>query len=104
MRMSWAGLLLAMSAISPAGVASAQVMCPEGRTAAGDCVNPGLAQSARAAAVIFAQPKLSATAFPVLPSADRFYRYPYELVDTPQGPSPLGPFAIGKGGKVIFVP
>jgi len=98
------GLLL-FAVISPAAVAAPK--CPEGRTAAGACVNPGLALNARRSAVIFAQPKLSATAVPVLPSLDPFYRYPHELVFDPQRPTPVGPFRVvnGQNGKqVVFSP
>jgi hypothetical protein len=49
------------------GAAGAQSRCPEGRTAGGDCVNPALAGTMRQSAVIFSQPRLSETAFPVLP-------------------------------------
>jgi hypothetical protein len=58
----------------------AQPRCPEGRTAAGNCVDPGFAIVQRQAAVIFSQPKLSYTAFPILPAQDRTYRYPNELI------------------------
>jgi hypothetical protein len=88
----------------PPNVGAAQTPCPEGRTGSGQCVNPGLAQSARRAAVIFAQPKLSYTAFPVLPSNDSLYRYPNQLIPDPLKAAPLGPFILGPGGKVILVP
>lgn len=70
--------------------ASAQTNCPEGRTATGQCVNPGLADSMRQAAVIYSQPKLSYTAYPVLPTLDWTFRYPNQL-----NPNPLNPSAIG---------
>ena len=107
MRMSWIGFLFAACAALPAPAANAQIRCLEGAAANGQCVNPALAEAARTTAIIFAQPKLSATAFPVLPSADRFYRYPYELVDAPQKPSPVGSFTlrvVGAGGKNPLVP
>lgn len=63
-----------------ATAATAQVRCPEGRTASGECVNPSLAVSARQAATIFAQPQISYTAFPILPVDDWNYRYPDNLV------------------------
>jgi hypothetical protein len=94
-----AGLLL----IGAASASIAAPLCPEGRTATGDCVNSVLALNARRSAVMFAQPKLSATAFPVLPSLDRLYRYPHELINDPQGPAPLGPFRLIKG-KVVYSP
>lgn len=61
------------------GVADAQVKCPEGRTASGECVNAGLAEAMRQIGIIFSQPKLSQTAYPVLPSSDSLYRYPNQL-------------------------
>lgn len=54
-----------------AGSVSAQTSCPEGRTAAGNCVNPGRAQSARKSTVLATQPKLSYTQQPILPAEDR---------------------------------
>lgn len=61
------------------GVADAQVRCPEGKTASGECVNAGLAEAMRQAANIFAQPKISYTAYPVLPSDDASFRYPNQI-------------------------
>jgi len=78
--------------------------CAEGRDAHGSCVNAQLAQSARRSAIIFAQPKISMTALPVLPSLDSLYRYPNQLIPNQSGPVPLGPFILGPGGKVILVP
>jgi hypothetical protein len=99
-------LALACGGLLLIGATSASIaapLCPEGRTATGDCVNSVLALNARRSAVMFAQPKLSATAFPVLPSLDRLYRYPHELINDPQGPAPLGPFRLIKG-KVVYSP
>jgi hypothetical protein len=73
-------------ALLTADVAGAQVYCPQGKTAGGQCVNAVLAQSMQQSANILAQPKLSETAYPVLPSADAQYRYPNQL-----NPSPLKP-------------
>jgi hypothetical protein len=95
--------MIGMLTLSP-GLATAQTSCPEGRTGGGDCVNPRLSQSARRSAVIFAQPKLSYTAFPVLPSSDSLYRYPNQLIPDPLKAAPLGPFILGPGGKIILVP
>lgn len=83
-----AGLLAGcLLALSPVG-AAAQVKCPEGKTASGDCVDPGLASSMRQAAIIFTQPKLSATAPPTLPVDDGTYRYPNQLInDLLSGPA-----------------
>ena len=60
--------------------AHAQVRCLEGRTLSGECVNAALALTVRQTTIIFAQPKISATAFPVLPSDDYRFRYPYDLI------------------------
>ena len=57
--------------------------CREGRTLSGECVNAGLAESMRQTAVIFSQPKLSLTAYPVLPGDDWHYRYPNQLIPDP---------------------
>ena len=87
-----AGLLIATAALlllsAPSG--AAQDACPEGRTFGGECVNAGLAEAQRQAAVIYAHPKLSQTAFPVLPSDDRDYRYPNALIPDPLTPSVTG--------------
>jgi hypothetical protein len=97
----YAGLLVTGGwlALSP-GVADAQqVRCPEGRTAGGQCVNAALADAMRQIAIIFSQPKLSQTAYPVLPSdqlhpgdpirplGDRYFRYPNQLNPDPLKPS-----------------
>jgi len=72
------------------GPSRAQERCAEGRTAAGQCVNAALADGARQKAIIFAQPEISQTAFPVLPSGDAKYRYPNELIPDPLRPSATG--------------
>jgi hypothetical protein len=82
-------------------MANAQRICAEGRTAGGDCVNPVLAAGARQAAVIFSQPKISATAYPILPVLDRQYRYPNQLIPDQLKMTPIGP--IGSKG-LITVP
>lgn len=86
-----AGFLFAVCliAIWP-GACDAQVRCREGRAADGKCVDVALAETARLRAIIFSQPKISYTAYPVLPSADSRYRYPDELI-----PDPLKPGATG---------
>jgi hypothetical protein len=71
--------------------ANAQVKCPEGKTASGDCVNPGLAAAMRQTAIIFSQPKISQTAFPILPLQDLIYRYPHQLIPSPLKPAPAWP-------------
>jgi hypothetical protein len=72
--------------LSP-GVADAQVRCLEGKTASGECVNVGLAATLRQIGIIFSQPKLSYTAYPVLPSDDASVRYPNQLNPDPLKPS-----------------
>jgi hypothetical protein len=78
-------------AVLGASPTAAQVKCPEGRTASGACVNPGLADSSQRAAIVFSQPQLSHTAYPILPTGDRLYRYPNELIPYQQPPSASGP-------------
>lgn len=55
--------------------AQAQRACPEGRTPAGECVNPALAASQRRRAIVYTQPKFSTSVMPalVLPSNSREY-------------------------------
>jgi hypothetical protein len=66
-----------------AAPAAAQQRCPEGRTAAGVCVNPPLAQGMRKRVIVYTQPKFSHTAPLVMPSGDRVYQVPrdYHEVD-----------------------
>jgi hypothetical protein len=71
--------------------ANAEVKCPEGRTATGDCVNPALAAAMRQTAIVFSQPKISQTAFPILPAQDFIYRYPHQLIPSPLKPAPAWP-------------
>jgi hypothetical protein len=84
--------VVALTILAP-GHASAQVKCPEGQTASGECVAPGLAVRLRTTAVIFAQPKISQTAFPVLPADDRIYRYPNQVIPNPAKPAPAFTFS-----------
>jgi hypothetical protein len=70
---------------------SAQPRCVAGHAANSDCVNEALAFVAIQAAVIFSQPKISLTAYPVLPSADRRYRYPNQLNPNQLVPTRVGP-------------
>ena len=93
-RILQAGLLTAAAIAAPIfwpAVAQAQKFCPEGRTALGACVNPLLAAGARQIAVIFSQPKISRTAYPVLPTGgDRRFRYPNTLIPDPlRGAPPI---------------
>lgn len=86
--------LLLATCLFAGGTAAAQpqppARCEEGRTLSGACVNPALGASMRQAAIIFSQPKLSYTAYPILPSDDRLYRYPYQLNPDPLLPAPTG--------------
>jgi hypothetical protein len=93
-------LLLALCAVAPS-VAGAQGACAEGRTSSGECVNPGLADAMRQAAVIYSQPKLSYTHYPVLPSLDWIFRYPNQLNPDPARPSTVAPVTPG-GGFIIL--
>jgi hypothetical protein len=70
--------------------ASTPVRCDGGRTADGECVNRELTTSARQSSVIFSQPKISHTAFPVLPSVDSSYRYPHQLIPDQLPVTPTG--------------
>lgn len=84
-----AGVLAAVSwLVLLPGQAGAQVKCPEGKSWNGDCVNPALAATMRQTAIIFSQPKISQTAFPILPADDRLYRYPNQLIPDPLKPAP----------------
>ena len=89
-----------VTAVGVAGAAFAQGPCLEGKTLSGECVNPALAASARQAAVIFAQPQISFTAFPILPVDDQGYRYPDGLI-----PNQLNP-TVGAGilGNAAILP
>jgi hypothetical protein len=67
--------------------ANAQDTCAEGRAANGNCVSPGLAFMTRQSSIIFSQPKISRTAFPVLPIQDLQYRYPNQVIPDPAKPA-----------------
>ena len=71
-----------------ASAAAARPDCIEGRRSNSDCVNAGLAASNRQTAIIFSQPKISKTAFPVLPADDRRFRYPNQLIPDQSKPAP----------------
>jgi hypothetical protein len=81
--------LLAAALLLP-GAAAAQGTCPAGRTASGQCVNPGLAQGMQQSAIIFSQPSISFTAFPILPVDDLQFRYPNQVVPNQLLPAPTG--------------
>ena len=94
--------LLAMSVLLVSVGAQAQGACPDGRTASGQCINPLFADAMRQTAVIFSQPKISYTHYPVMPSVDWKYRYPNQLNPDPLRPSPIAPRPVGGGGFIIF--
>jgi hypothetical protein len=79
--------VFAAACVLVSGAASAQGACPEGRAANGQCVNPGLADAMRQTAMIYSQPKISDTQYPVLPSDDGSFRYPNQLNPNPLQPS-----------------
>jgi hypothetical protein len=79
-----------MVVLTVPGAALAQGACPDGRTASGQCINPLFADAMRQTAVIFSQPKISYTAYPVLPALDWTFRYPNSLNPDPLKPSPTG--------------
>ena len=81
-RLLQASLTATALVLLPHGI-SAQPRCAAGHAANSDCVNEALAFVAIQAAVIFSQPKISLTAYPVLPSADRLYRYPNQFEPKP---------------------
>ena len=87
------GLVVAGAMALLPSLVHAQVRCTMGKAASGDCVNEAMAASALQAAVIFSQPKISLTAYPVLPSADRLYRYPNQLMPNQLRTTPIGPGA-----------
>jgi hypothetical protein len=89
--LDWPGgpLVVALLFVSP-NVALAQATCPEGRTARGECVSASLANAMRQSAVVLSQPKLSYTAFPILPTDDRGYRYPNQLIPNPAAAASTG--------------
>jgi len=97
-------LLATVVIASLPSAASAQGKCAAGVAANGDCVNEALAIAAIQAAVIFSQPKISLSAYPIRPQADLRFRYPNQLIPnqlprTRVGTAPLPPPAvIGNGG------
>ena len=72
------------------GIASAQQNCSDGVAANGQCVDPSISNTMREGAVIFSQPQISFTAYPILPTGDLRYRYPHELIPNLLAPSPTG--------------
>src|ERR1044072_8653368 len=82
-------VLLAIAVLVAPGAAQAQGSCPDGRTATGQCINPQFADAMRQNAIIFSQPKISYTHYPILPSFDWKYRYPNSLNPNPLTPAPI---------------
>jgi hypothetical protein len=80
----WTVALAAGSLLVPCAATHAQVNCPEGRAANGQCVNPLMAAAIREAAILFSQARISSTAYPVLPTGDSSYRYPHNIIRVPQ--------------------
>ena len=72
------------------GMASAQQNCSDGVAANGQCVDPTIVNAMREGAVIFSQPQISFTAFPILPTGDLQYRYPNQLIPNLLKPSATG--------------
>jgi hypothetical protein len=66
-------MILATLSFAPAAFAEPEAHCLEGRTAAGECVNPRLASVMRKQAIILSQPKISDTTPLNLPSEDASY-------------------------------
>jgi hypothetical protein len=67
--------LLAAACIAAPDLTSAKDRCPDGRTAAGQCVNSNLAESQRQSAVVHSQPKISRTHYPIVPGLDWIFRH-----------------------------
>ena len=74
-------VLATLAAFALPGSALAQ--CVAGMTASGECVDAGLAVGAQQTVIVWSQPKISYTAYPVLPNGDRNYRYPNQLNPDP---------------------
>lgn len=71
----------ALLAACPALAQPRPAFCPEGRTAAGTCVNVRLATAARQQAVCYSQIKLSYIVCPgVMPSKDVDLKFPFNVV------------------------
>jgi hypothetical protein len=84
--------------MTPASAQTAPNKCDGTLLGNGDCVSSIAAANARRVGVIFSQPKISETAFPVLPSEDGHYRYPNQLLTTPGGITRIGVVTPNEGG------
>lgn len=76
--------------------AQAQAVCPEGRTASGQCINPGLGAAARTRAIVNSQQKFSYSSRLVPPSQYNAYPNPFDYREyffyqqyQPGGPGPF---------------
>lgn len=67
------GCAVALAAVATVEPAVAQTICPEGRTLSGACINPGLAASSRARAILATQEKFSYSARLVPPTLYSLY-------------------------------
>ncbi len=68
--------LISAAFVLCAQTAFAQSVCPDGRAFDGSCVKAGLGLSVQQNVLVFAQPKISYTAPPMLPSDDAAYGVP----------------------------
>jgi len=84
-----AALLTAACGFAASGAAFAQA-CPEGRAANGECVKDGMSSFMTQSAVIYSQPKISYTHYPILPALDWIFRYPNQVNPNPQPPAAPG--------------
>jgi hypothetical protein len=82
--------LLCVGLLLCPGAAYAQGACPAGRAADGACVPQSLFSDMRDTNTVFSQPKISDTAYPLLPSSDWTNRYPNQLANTPSRISSTG--------------
>jgi hypothetical protein len=80
----------ALLVLSPVVSSAQQARCAAGVAANNECANEEMLTEARRTAMIFSQPKISLTAYPVLPSLDRLYRYPNQLIPDLQRSTAVG--------------
>ena len=67
-------LLLLAQFVAPCMAQTPQpaLKCPEGRTAAGTCANPGALQATRQRALVFTQSKISYLGLPIVSSSNSY--------------------------------
>lgn len=83
------GHIISMSALVwTADAVFAQGACPAGRAADGSCVNVSMFNDQRESTMVYSQPKISSTHYPILPSGDWSLRYPNQLTINPPQISP----------------